>query len=89
MTTPLERYGPADTKPGNYYVTARRDDGKHVFLAGPFRDDHRAAIQMVPQATRIANDVDPRAPWYSYGTCRTPYNYATPGVFNARLAINC
>ena len=83
--TPLKRYGPADSKPGNYYVTARRDDGRHALLAGPFRDNHTAAIEAVAAVVRIANEVDPRAPWYSYGTCRTNHQHDRPGILNDRL----
>jgi hypothetical protein len=59
-----------DPRPGAYYVSARRDDGRYVLLSGPYVDDHQAALEAVPVARGIAYDLDPRAPWYSYGTCR-------------------
>ena len=71
-----------DTKPGNYYVSARRDDGDFRCLVGPFRDDHGAALALVDKARTIALDLDPRAPWYSYGTLRMGYDYDKPGVLN-------
>lgn len=74
-----------DTKPGNYYVSAVRDDGRHSMLVGPFRDDHAKALSLVDAATAAANKVDPRAPWYSYGTCRTEYDYDRPGVLNEKV----
>lgn len=77
-----------DTKPGNYYVTARRENGDAVLLAGPFRDDHAAALAMVPRASRAAIDSgDPRAPWYAYGTARTDRSYVRNGILNDRLGI--
>ncbi len=77
-----------DAKPGNYYVTVRRDNGDAVFLAGPFRDNHRAALAMVDQARRVAQDLDPRAAWYGFGTARTAYSYDRPGKLNERLGLS-
>lgn len=75
-----------DTKPGNYYVTAI--NGKSTaWLAGPFRDGHRAALNMVAAAKKIAQEVDPRAFWYAYGTARTDYSYDRAGVLNERLGL--
>ena len=76
-----------DTKPGNYYVSCRRDDGKTVFLAGPFRNDHAAALAMVDRASAEANRVDVRAPWYYYGTARVAHSYKTPGLLNKVLGL--
>jgi len=33
----------------------------------------------------MAQDVDPRAVFYAFGTCRTDYSYNRPGVLNERL----
>lgn len=76
-----------DTKPGNYYASVRRDDGDARCLAGPFRDDHQAALDIVARARKIAQDLDPRAAWYAYGTLRTDYSYAEPGILNDRLGL--
>lgn len=70
-----------DTKPGFYYVTMRRDDGATVRLAGPFENDHQAALDAVGPAKAWALDVDPRAPWYSYGTARYERDHG-PGKFD-------
>jgi len=62
-----------DTRPGFYYVTVRREGRKgfeHVKLRGPF-SDHASALAAVDEATRRAYELDPRAPWYAYGTART------------------
>ncbi len=72
-----------DTKPGFYYVTARRDNGDAVFLAGPFLNDHQGALDAVAGAKAKAMDVDPRAPWYSYGTARTDLSRG-PGLLEGR-----
>jgi len=69
-----------DTKPGNYYVTAMRDDGKVVCLAGPFKNDHAAALATVDRARSVACDVDPRAHWYAYGTARLDLDYPAPAA---------
>lgn len=76
-----------DTKPGNYYVSVRRDNGDAVCLAGPFVDDHPAALAMVAAARRVACDIDPRAHWYSFGTLRTDHSYRRDGILNDRLGI--
>jgi hypothetical protein len=74
-----------DTQPGNYYVSVRRDDGDFRCLVGPFRDDHAAALALVDKARTVAETVDPKAAWYSYGTLRTAYDYDKPGVLNDRV----
>lgn len=75
-----------DTKPGNYYVSALRDNGDHAPLVGPFRDDHAKALSLVSVATKAAMDSgDPRAPWYAYGTMRTGYDYDKPGILNEKV----
>lgn len=76
-----------DNQPGNYYVSVRRDDGAARCLAGPFRDNHAAALALVDKAREIAIDLDPRAHWYSFGTLRTSYDYSYPGILNNRLDI--
>ena len=76
-----------DIKPGNYYVSCRLDDGRTVCLAGPFRDDHAAALALVDRAAIEADKLDPRAPWYSYGTLRTDYTYDRPGLLNQALGL--
>lgn len=68
----------ADTKAGNYYVTAIRDDGAVAWLAGPFKNDHQAALDALPRAKAIAMDIDPRAHWYAYGTSRLDLDHPTP-----------
>jgi len=74
-----------DTKPGNYYVTAQRDDGRHAVLAGPFPNDHAAALALVDRARMEAEQVDPRAVRYAYGTARFPETFTEPGKLNAQL----
>lgn len=64
-----EARGEIDRRPGNYYVTARRDDGRAAFLLGPF-DSHREAWARVQEGRKRAEGVDMRAIWYSYGTAR-------------------
>jgi len=58
-----------DDRPGRYYVSARNDAGAAVPLLGPY-DSHLEALEKVDLGRELASKVDPRAPWYSYGTCR-------------------
>lgn len=74
-----------DIQLGNYYVSVRRDDGMHGLLLGPFRNDHARALAAVPAARAKAEEVDPRAHWYAFGTCRLAADFVTPGVLNHLL----
>lgn len=67
----------------NFYVTAMRSDGKVVPLSGPYKT-HAEALTMVKIVTRWAWDVDPRGPWYSYGTCAMDYD--APGPYDKATA---
>lgn len=58
-----------DHRPGAYYVTAR-DGGRCWLLSGPYIDDHGAALADVDDVRRVAQDSNPRAWFYSYGTSR-------------------
>ena len=73
-----------DTKPGAFYVTALYN-GRHALLAGPFPNDHAAALELVDRARIEAEKVDPRAVWYSFGTARFPSSFTEPGKLNDRL----
>lgn len=74
----------ADPRPGNYYVSMV--DGKRTaLLLGPFKDNHQAALDKVDEGQKMAYDLDPRAPFYAFGTVRMPDDYTKPGVLNQRL----
>jgi len=78
-----------DDSPGNYYVSCV-DGDRFAFLAGPFRNDHRAALALVPQARQLACDLDPRAVFYGFGTCRRkpgPAASAPVGILNKELGL--
>jgi hypothetical protein len=76
-----------DTKPGNYYVTIH-DGARFGFLAGPFRDDHRAAIDLVARCQELAIQLDPWAHFHAFGTARIDYDYHQPGTLNAHLGLS-
>lgn len=76
-----------DHKPGNYYVTVRRD-GRYRCLAGPFRDDHATALSFVDQARNLAIAADGTTVWDGFGTARFPYDYTEPGIFNKDLGLD-
>lgn len=58
-----------DHRPGYYYVTAV-DAGRYWLLSGPYIDDHGAALADVNVVREIAQESNPRAWFYSYGTAR-------------------
>lgn len=60
-----------DRQSGAYYVSVV--DGTRYSLAlGPFIDDHAGALAMVDEVRNKATELDSRAWFYAYGTCRTP-----------------
>lgn len=68
----------------NYYVSVIRpgrsaDDAR--LLAGPYKT-HGEALDAVPSVRRWADSVDPRAPWYAYGTTAMAADYTEPGIAN-------
>ena len=58
-----------DTRPGDYYVTIIYGN-RFAYIAGPFRNDHQAALGMVDKARRVGCDLDARGHWYAWGTAR-------------------
>lgn len=75
-----------DTQPGNYYVSLIRDK-KTALLAGPFVNNHAAALAMVQQAKDAAYEADPMTWWDAIGTARMPLDYTVPGKLNAMLGL--
>ena len=78
-----------DTCPGAYYVTVI--DGKRVGrLLGPFDNDHAGALAMVDAARTKAIELDPRAHWHAFGTCRVPNDDSVPiraGLLNKYFGL--
>lgn len=74
-----------DIKPGNFYVDVVREDGEYRLLAGPFVNDHASALEALPAVKALALELDPRAAWYSFGTCRTD-EYSGAGILNGWLS---
>lgn len=58
-----------DTRPGLYYVTMLRDDGTYLPLLGPL-DGHQEALDRVRICSLYAAQLDSRATWCAFGTCR-------------------
>lgn len=65
---------PETCPPGNYYVTCR-DAGNSWFMAGPYTT-HAEALANVDKAMHIANNIDGKAWFMSWGTalCKNVYN---------------
>lgn len=74
-----------DPRPGNYYVSVVDADRFNV-LAGPF-PTHQQALDLVETVRRIAEECDPRACWYGFGTTRMKDDYTKPGLLNDRVGI--
>lgn len=72
-----------DPRPGNYYVSAI-DGPRTALLLGPF-PTHQQALDEVDTGRDMACDLDPRAHFYAFGTCRMPDDYTKPGVLTRRL----
>jgi len=76
-----------DTKQGEYYVSVV--DGKRTaLLLGPFTNDHAKALSMVDAVRAKAEELDPRAIWYAFGTVRLPGDDSVPiraGRLNAHF----
>ena len=62
-----------------FYVTVR-DGIRTGWLLGPF-DDHQKALDNVQRARNLAEQGDPRAAWYAFGTASTPKGTNMPTVF--------
>lgn len=67
-----------------YFYVSVIDGARHGFLAGPFQT-HDEALAKVDAARAAANEVDPRAWFYAYGTAKAPDGYDRPGVLNDKL----
>jgi len=73
----MENEQKADTRPGDYYVSVI-DGQRSARLLGPFVDDHQAALDHVEKVRAKAEEVDPRAVFYAFGTCRIPPGDVVP-----------
>lgn len=87
MSLPLEgdmTY--AENSSHHHYVTVM-DNGRHGYLAGPFRT-HREALEWVEPTKKIACEVNSRGIWYAYGTSRVTTKSTPPvGILNAHLGL--
>lgn len=64
-----------------YYVSVI--DGKRsVLLSGPYKA-HGEALAMVPEVRTWADTVDPRAPFYAFGTVAVRGDYRPLGAFDS------
>lgn len=83
----------ADGKPGHYYVTVRREDGRYAFALGPFTQPrpgqtaHAQALGLVQRVRRYVTQNDWReGPWLLFGTTRIDLCGSPPqGKLNAAL----
>lgn len=76
-----------DPRPGFYYVTVMRSAEQYKRLRGPFVNDHAGALGAVTDAMNEARRLDPRAEWYSYGTCRSETDRG-PGLLDIGKCVS-
>ena len=71
-----------DTQPGPYYVTAMKENGTSAWLMrGPF-ETHAQALDAVRETMDKACELDARAHWMVWGTCRMKDGSSAPGKMN-------
>lgn len=66
-----------DERPGAYYVSVI-DGAEYSLLSGPY-PTHGEALEAVDGAKKFAHEMDPKAWFYAYGTCRLEES-AGPGL---------
>jgi hypothetical protein len=78
-----------DTHPkgANYYVSVvdGLDRRRIGLLLGPFKR-HDEALKKVEAVRRKAEELDPKAVFYSFGTVAMRPEYTKPGVLNGFMA---
>jgi hypothetical protein len=74
-----------DPRPGFYYVSVA-DGPRTARLRGPFVDNHAGALAAVEAARATLQDLDPRAAFFAFGTCRCESNHG-PGYLDAREGV--
>jgi len=76
---------PEDCPPvGGYYVSCIDDNGRVFLMAGPYRT-HGAALADERKVCLKASDIDGRAWFMAWGTCRK--DSSEPGVLNKHKLI--
>lgn len=78
-----------DTKPGMYYVSVM-DGARTGRLLGPFENDHAGALAMVDKVRDKAQELDPRAAFYAFGTIRLSGDDSVPiraGLLNKYFGL--
>ena len=76
-------------KEGEYYVSVI-DGPRWRTLLGPFTDDHQAALDMVEAVRDKAIELDPKAHFYGFGTCRLEGGDKVPirpGLLNKHFGL--
>lgn len=59
-------------------------------LAGPFINDHAAALARVDDVRKVAERLDAKAAWYAFGTCRLdvgPSERPPAGILNSQCGV--
>lgn len=84
--TPLSDQEP-DTQPGDYFVSVR-DGTLYALLSGPYPNNHPAALAAVERCKHLALDIDPKAAFYGFGTCRLDLNSGRVGLLQKHRLLS-
>lgn len=88
---PIDKYqdnSDPDIRDGYYYCTVL-DGPQYGLLAGPY-DTHQEAIDALPEAKKLAQQVDSRAVFYAFGTARLERDDTSirpAGVLNVEMGL--
>ena len=61
----------------HFYVSAIRSAKEKALIAGPY-SDHETALAKVRDVARQAEDIDPRAHFWAWGTAGSEVPFTTP-----------
>jgi hypothetical protein len=68
------------SRAGRVFYVSVMDGRRKGVLLGPY-ETHREALDNVAQGRELANEADPRASFYAFGTCSAPEARSLRTVF--------
>lgn len=80
-----------DSRPGNYYVVARKTsdaNAPYSLLTGPFCNDHFRAFLFLSRSRKIALERFSDSERFEFQTARFPHEETRPGILNADLGLD-
>lgn len=77
----------ADWKSNPCFYVSVIDGNRTGVLAGPF-PTHGLALDLVDRARDLAVEIDPKAHFYSFGTCRVRHEHKPAGLLNDQVGYD-